>query len=130
MCLACVRRCDRISQVALTAQGTWIEAAGWKFDQLPAGTRALFACVPTVNKAAVAAQLREIGDDVDARDEATVLNDWVKLNGEEVISKAQLPGIPPEGPIALQHHGGMRNGKWTGPPSLVQFRNIMVKELR
>ena len=46
---------DRISHVALTVQGTWIEAAGWKFDQLPAGTRALFACVPTVNKAAIAA---------------------------------------------------------------------------
>src|ERR1043166_9042293 len=46
---------DRISQVALTAQGTWIEAVRWKFDQLPAGSRALFACVPTVNKAAVAA---------------------------------------------------------------------------
>jgi hypothetical protein len=53
----------------------------------------------------------------------------VKLNGEEVITNAQLPGIPAEGPIALQHHGGMRNGKWTGPPSLIQFRNIKIKEL-
>ena len=55
---------------------------------------------------------------------------WVKLNGEEVIGNAQLPGVPAEGPIALQHHGGMRNGQWTGPPSLVQFRNIMIKELK
>jgi hypothetical protein len=54
----------------------------------------------------------------------------VKLNGTEVISNVQLPGVPPEGPIALQHHGGMRNGKWTGPPSLVQFRNILIKELK
>ena len=54
----------------------------------------------------------------------------VKLNGEEVIGNAQLPGVPAEGPIALQHHGGMRNGQWTGPPSLVQFRNIMIKELK
>src|SRR5438132_1739920 len=30
---------------------------------------------------------------------------WVKLNGEEVISNAQLPNVPREGPIALQHHG-------------------------
>jgi len=43
-----------------------------------------------VNKAAVATQLREIADDVDARDEATVLNDWVKLNGEESDLKKRL----------------------------------------
>jgi hypothetical protein len=57
---------------------------------------------------------------------------WVKLNGEEVISNARLPGVPREGPIALQHHGtwDARAGKWTVPPSLVQFRNISVKELK
>ena len=53
----------------------------------------------------------------------------VVLNGEKVIDNTQLPGIPPRGPIALQHHGGKKDGKWTGPPSLVQFRNIYVKEL-
>jgi hypothetical protein len=42
----------------------------------------------------------------------------VVLNGEEVISNAQLPGIPPKGPIGLQHEHGR-----------VQFRNIAVKEL-
>jgi hypothetical protein len=56
---------------------------------------------------------------------------WVKLNGEEVISNAQLPGVPTEGPIALQHHGSFnaQTQKWTSPPSLVQFRNILIKEL-
>jgi hypothetical protein len=54
----------------------------------------------------------------------------VVLNGETVIANAQLPGIPERGPIALQHHGGKKDGKWTGPPSLVQFRNIAVKELQ
>ncbi len=56
----------------------------------------------------------------------------VKLNGEEVIANAELPGVPKEGPIALQHHGSWdkKAGKWTGPPSLVQFRNIYVKELK
>jgi hypothetical protein len=54
----------------------------------------------------------------------------VVLNGERVIENAQLPGISPRGPIALQHHGGKKDGKWTGPPSLVQFRNISVKELK
>ncbi|MCI0462213.1 MAG: DUF1080 domain-containing protein [Gemmataceae bacterium] len=57
---------------------------------------------------------------------------WVKLNGKEVITNAQLPGIPAEGPIALQHHGGWnaKAGRWNGPPSLVQFRNISIKELK
>lgn len=41
----------------------------------------------------------------------------VVLNGKEVISNAQLPGVPKEGPIALQHHG-----------SALEFRNIMIKE--
>jgi hypothetical protein len=54
---------------------------------------------------------------------------WVTLNGKQTIENAQLPGIPARGPIALQHHGSQRNGEWTGPPSLVQFRNIAIKEL-
>jgi hypothetical protein len=56
---------------------------------------------------------------------------WVKLNGEEVITNAQLPGVAAEGPIALQHHGTFnpKTGKWTGPPSIVQFKNIWIKEL-
>ena len=55
----------------------------------------------------------------------------VQLNGEEVIHNALLPGVPKEGPIALQHHGSMdpKTGKWIAPPSLVQFRNIFIKEL-
>lgn len=53
----------------------------------------------------------------------------VELNGVVVIENAQLPGIPERGPIALQHHGGYRDGKFTGPPSLVQFRDIRVTTL-
>lgn len=57
---------------------------------------------------------------------------WVKLNGEEVIANAQLPGIPSEGPLTLQHHGSWnaKTKQWNGPPSLVQFRNIYIKELK
>jgi tetratricopeptide (TPR) repeat protein len=66
--------------------------------------------------------------------EITVKGDrlWIKLNGEEVITNAQLPGLPAEGPIALQHRGGWdaENGRWTGPPSLVQFRNVYLRELK
>jgi hypothetical protein len=53
----------------------------------------------------------------------------VVLNGEEVITQAELPGVPERGPIALQHHGEKKGGVWVAPPSLVQFRNILVKEL-
>ena len=53
----------------------------------------------------------------------------VVLNGIEVIANAQLPGIAGRGPIALQHHGSKKGGVWTSPPSLVQFRNLSIKEL-
>ena len=62
--------------------------------------------------------------------EITVRGDrlTVVLNGIEVITNAQLPGLAARGPIALQHHGAKSNGAWTSPPSLVQFRNISIKE--
>lgn len=53
----------------------------------------------------------------------------VMLNGEEVIGGAALPGVPARGPIALQHHGAKKDGAWVSPPSLVQFRNLAIKEL-
>jgi hypothetical protein len=42
----------------------------------------------------------------------------VMLNGQVVIENAELPGIPAEGPIGLQHHG-----------SAIDFANIWIKEL-
>jgi Domain of Unknown Function (DUF1080) len=42
----------------------------------------------------------------------------VDLNGKRVIDNAQLPGVPPRGPIALQHHG-----------DAVQFTNLFIREL-
>ena len=53
----------------------------------------------------------------------------VVLNGKTVLENAELPGLPPRGRIALQHHGAAKDGAWTSPPSLVQFRNIYIKEL-
>ena len=46
---------SRIAQVALTAQDEWLASTSWCFDSLPAGARALITCIPTVNKAVVAA---------------------------------------------------------------------------
>ena len=54
----------------------------------------------------------------------------VVLNGQRVIDNADLPGIPSSGPIALQHHGSKKGGVWVSPPSLVQFRNISIAELK
>ena len=51
----------------------------------------------------------------------------VSLNGKQVIENAQLPGIPAEGPIALQQHGDRQDGEWGA--SFVQFRNIWLKKL-
>ena len=42
----------------------------------------------------------------------------VTLNGEVVIDNAQLPDVPNEGPIGLQHHG-----------SAIDFANLWIKEL-
>ncbi len=53
----------------------------------------------------------------------------VVLNGKTVIDKIELPDLPAEGPLGLQHHGGVKDGVYTGIPALVQFRNIYVKEL-
>ena len=42
----------------------------------------------------------------------------VTLNGHRVIEDALLPGIPPEGPIGLQHHGDP-----------IEFASLYIKEL-
>jgi len=54
----------------------------------------------------------------------------VVLNGKTVIPTYEIPSLPANGPIALQHHGSKRGGQWTSPPALVQFKNIRIKELR
>jgi hypothetical protein len=54
----------------------------------------------------------------------------VVLNGKTVIENAQLPGVPAQGAFALQHHGGFKDGKYSPASSLVQFRNIAIKELK
>ena len=50
----------------------------------------------------------------------TVVGDevTVELNGQVVIDKCPLPGMPAEGPIALQHHGDP-----------IEFANIFVRRL-
>jgi hypothetical protein len=54
----------------------------------------------------------------------------VLLNGKTVLPGVTIPDLPERGAIALQHHGGKQDGKWNSPPSLLQFRNIFVRELK
>ena len=63
--------------------------------------------------------------------EITMIGDrlTVVLNGHTVIENAQLPDVPERGRLALQHHGRKVDGQWVSSPSLVQFRNIYIKEL-
>lgn len=54
----------------------------------------------------------------------------VALNGKTVLPGATIPDLPERGRLAFQHHGGERDGKWNSPPSLLQFKNIFIKELK
>lgn len=55
----------------------------------------------------------------------------VVLNGKTVIENAKLPGIPEKGALVLQHHGGRnpKTGEMSPASSLMQFRNVYIKEL-
>jgi hypothetical protein len=99
------------------------EVYGYRMDEkMPAAVRA--GVTPKANAD------KDIGQwnafDITMRGERLT----VVENGITVIENAQLPGVPAKGPIALQHHGQKKDGVWTGPPSLVQFRNIAIKELK
>lgn len=98
------------------------EVYGYRMDKkMPAAVRA--GVTPRVNGD------RPVGEwntfiIVMVGDRLTVIN-----NGQTVLENAQLPGVPAQGRLALQHHGGLRNGQYSPASSLVQFRNISIKEL-
>src|ERR1700682_1021901 len=64
---------DRLHQVALMEDGCWRESEGWRFEQIPPGTRAVFSCVPTVNKAVVAAAVGGTEAGAGLREKTTTL---------------------------------------------------------
>lgn len=92
-------------------------------DSLPAAARA--AAVPSVNADHPVGHWNAF-DIIVKGDRVTVIN-----NGQIVIDNALHPGLDQQGPIGLQHHGGINKetGKLQGASSLVQFRNIWIKEL-
>jgi hypothetical protein len=99
------------------------EVYGYRMDQsMPASVRA--GVLPKLNADNDIGQWNTFEITVRGN-RLTVVN-----NGHAVIENAELPGLPEKGPVGLQHHGGKnKNGEWTSPPALVQFRNISIKEL-
>ncbi|HEX3696331.1 MAG TPA: type I restriction-modification system subunit M [Polyangia bacterium] len=54
------------------------------------GDEGAFVELEKVNKASVAARLKEIAGDADAKDERAALTEWAKLNNDETALKARL----------------------------------------
>jgi type I restriction enzyme M protein len=77
-----------IDQLAVDLEG--VTARLTELEEEQGGEEGALAELDKVNGANVAARLKEINGDKDAKDEAAVLNDWLKLNGEEADLKRRL----------------------------------------
>src|SRR5436190_15960428 len=81
---------DTIQQVALMPDGSWQASESWRFEEIPVDAMALFSCVPTVNKAVVAAAVgatnaaQSIGEEL-----ASLLKGFAPIN-----AAAHISGIP------------------------------------
>jgi DNA repair protein SbcD/Mre11 len=83
---------DRIGQVALHSNGAWCASDGWRFDGVPGGARVIFTCVPTVNKAMVAASVGAVDAGVELGQElAALLAGYGAIN--EAARQAQVPTV-------------------------------------
>jgi DNA repair protein SbcD/Mre11 len=81
---------DRLQQIALTDDGLWVPSEGWRLEQIPPSARALFSCVPTVNKAVVAAAVGATKASAAVGEQLTAL-----LHGYAPINKAaRAAGLP------------------------------------
>ena len=77
-----------IDQLAAELEGVTAKLA--ELEEEHGGEEGAFAELDKVNKANVAARLKEIKGDKEAKDEAAVLSDWLKLNTDEADLKKQL----------------------------------------
>jgi type I restriction enzyme M protein len=80
-------------QAAIDQLAVELESVSAKLAELEeehGGEEGAFAELEKVNKANVAGRLKEIKGDKEAKDEATVLNEWMKLNGDEAELKRRL----------------------------------------
>src|SRR6267143_1744959 len=74
----------------LAAELESVAARLTEMEEEHGGEGGVFADFEKVNKATVAARLKELHGDKDAKDEASVLNDWLRLNSEEADLKKRL----------------------------------------
>lgn len=88
---------DRMQQVALTMEGCWVSSDDWQFESLPGETKLVCTCIPTLNRAALAAVI-EPGDVASAMGEqlARVLAGYA-----EGHLQARQAGVP----VVLLSHG-------------------------
>src|SRR5258706_1902226 len=86
---------QHICQIALLNEGNWSESDGWRFDAVPAA-RAVFTCVPTVNKANVAAAVGAADAAIAHGEELSAL-----LAGYAPIDEAARQALVPT--IAVSH---------------------------
>jgi len=73
-------------QDAIDAMNANIESINAKMTELEeehGGDEGYFAELEKINKASVAARIKELKSDKDAKEELSVLNEWLKLNTEE-----------------------------------------------
>ena len=77
----------------LAADLECVSARLTEMEEEHSGEEGAFAELDKVNKASVAARLKEIKSDRDAKDEAAVLTGWLKLNGEEADLKKRLKRV-------------------------------------
>jgi type I restriction enzyme M protein len=80
-------------QAAIDKLAAELESVAARLAELEeehSGEDGAFAELDKVNKANVAARLKEIKGDKEAKDETTVLNDWLKLSTDEADLKKRL----------------------------------------
>ena len=77
-----------VDQIAAELESVTARLA--ELEEEHGGEDGIFSELDKVNKLTVAARLKEIESDKDAKDEAAVLNDWLKLSGEEDHLKKRL----------------------------------------
>jgi type I restriction enzyme M protein len=74
----------------LAAKLETVSARLAELEEEHSGEQGAFAEFDKVNRANVSARWREVKDDKEACNDATVLGEWLKLNGEEVAIKRRL----------------------------------------
>jgi type I restriction enzyme M protein len=77
-----------IDELATEHEGVIARLA--EMEEENSGEDSAFADFDKVNRGNVAARLKEIAGDADAKDEAAVLTDWLKLNSQEADLKRRL----------------------------------------